>query len=154
MVSPLDYLGAPIESIDTPALLIELDIMTSNLQRMATFLESCQAALRPHAKTHKCAELALEQIKYGAIGITCAKLGEAEALVAGGLRDILIAKVSLSEEHGKLEVNGSTELRVGDKFELLPSHCCTTINLHDFFYCHRKGIVESVWSIAGRGKFQ
>ncbi len=48
-------------------------------------------ALRPHAKTHKTPIIAHKQLAAGAIGITCAKLGEAEVMVAGGVRDVLIA---------------------------------------------------------------
>jgi D-serine deaminase-like pyridoxal phosphate-dependent protein len=60
----------------------------------------------------------------------------------------------ISEEHGILEsTNPERELRVGDKIELYPSHCCTTVNLHDVAYGVRKGELESVWRIEGRGKF-
>ena len=58
---------------------------------MATFFADKPVSLRPHAKTHKCPQIALRQLDAGAIGITCAKLGEAEVLVEAGVRDILIA---------------------------------------------------------------
>ena len=76
--------------LDTPALLLDLRALEENIQRMATFMSGQAAGLRPHAKTHKCPEIARRQLAAGAVGITCAKLGEAEALadVAG---DILIA---------------------------------------------------------------
>ncbi|MDE0184248.1 MAG: DSD1 family PLP-dependent enzyme [Candidatus Poribacteria bacterium] len=93
MSSPhLDTLiGAPKSEIDTPALLIDLDIMEANIRKMADFFKSVNADLRPHAKTHKTPIIAHKQIEAGAIGITCAKLGEAEALVHAGIRDVLIA---------------------------------------------------------------
>jgi D-serine deaminase-like pyridoxal phosphate-dependent protein len=61
--------------------------------------------------------------------------------------------IHLSEEHGKLDLSGSSaDLRPGDKLELIPSHGCTTINLHDKFYGIRDGRLEVIWDIAGRGK--
>ena len=61
---------------------------------------------------------------------------------------------SLSEEHGKLVPVGPNpaKLSVGDKIELLPTHGCTTINLHDEYHVIRRGVLEAVWPIAGRGK--
>lgn len=60
----------------------------------------------------------------------------------------------ISEEHGRLVLQDGVGLRVGDKIELIPSHGCTTINLHDRFYAVRDGRLEAVWEIAGRGKAQ
>ncbi|MHB1417124.1 MAG: alanine racemase, partial [Chloroflexota bacterium] len=85
-------IGCPKEDIDTPALLIDLPTMERNIERMAAFFADKRAKLRPHAKTHKCPIIAQKQLAAGNIvGITCAKLGEAEVLVEGGIRDILIA---------------------------------------------------------------
>ena len=58
-----------------------------------------------------------------------------------------------SEEHGSISVDPSTKLSVGDKVALIPSHCCTTVNLHDFYYGIRNGHIEAVWPISARGKF-
>ena len=77
--------------LDTPALAIDLDALERNLRRMADFFAPLPCALRPHAKTHKCVEIARRQIELGAVGITCAKLGEAETMADGGIPDILIA---------------------------------------------------------------
>jgi D-serine deaminase-like pyridoxal phosphate-dependent protein len=77
--------------LDTPALLVDLDIMESNIGRMARFLEGRQARLRPHYKTNKTPAIALKQVEAGAIGITCAKLEEAETLAVAGIKDLLIA---------------------------------------------------------------
>jgi len=84
-------LGASKEEIDTPALLIDLPIMEANLRRMADFFSHKEAKLRPHTKTHKCPIIAQQQRDLGAIGITCAKLGEAQVMAGAGIRDILIA---------------------------------------------------------------
>ena len=77
--------------VDTPALALDLAKLEGNIERMASFVANGPAKLRPHVKTHKCVEIARMQIAAGAIGITCAKLGEAEAFASGGIEDILIA---------------------------------------------------------------
>lgn len=84
-------IGRDIQDIDTPALLLDIDALERNLKTMAMFMERCECVLRPHVKTHKCAEIARRQIALGAQGVTCAKLGEAEAMAAGGIDDMLIA---------------------------------------------------------------
>ena len=73
----------------------------------------------------------------------------------GEVKDIEGAKYyHQSEEHGMIAVDSHNPLKVGDKIELIPSHCCTTVNLHDNFYAIRKGQVEAIWPVAGRGKSQ
>ena len=84
-------IGATIEDIDTPALLIDLDVMERNIEMMARYFESIDSDLRPHYKTHKTPIIAHKQLEAGAQGITCAKLGEAASLVDAGIKDILIA---------------------------------------------------------------
>ena len=83
--------GMPLAAVDTPALILDLDAFERNLARMADALHGKPARLRPHAKSHKCAEIALRQMAAGAVGVCCQKVSEAEALVAGGVGDILIA---------------------------------------------------------------
>lgn len=81
-----------IADIDTPALLLRLERVEENIARMATFFAGGPRKLRPHFKTPKCAEVARMQLDAGAIGLTCAKLGEAEALADAGVdASILIA---------------------------------------------------------------
>ena len=80
-----------VPQLDTPALLLDLDAFNHNVARMAAFFADKRANLRPHAKTHKCPQIALRQLEAGAIGITCAKVGEAEVMAAAGGSDILIA---------------------------------------------------------------
>jgi D-serine deaminase-like pyridoxal phosphate-dependent protein len=77
--------------LDTPALLVDLDAMESNLDRMATFFRDKSAKLRPHFKNHKVPALARRQLDAGAVGITCATLREAEVLIDHGIDGILIA---------------------------------------------------------------
>ncbi|MEQ9144042.1 MAG: DSD1 family PLP-dependent enzyme [Parvibaculaceae bacterium] len=74
----------------TPALVIDLPAFEANLSKMAAHCAASGLTLRPHAKTHKCAEIARRQIAAGAVGICCAKLGEAEALGAEGIGSILL----------------------------------------------------------------
>lgn len=77
--------------LDTPALLIDREIMMDNLHFMQDYANRVGVVLRPHTKTHKCPKLALIQEELGAEGITVAKVGEAEVMAAAGLRDIFIA---------------------------------------------------------------
>jgi 3-hydroxy-D-aspartate aldolase len=76
--------------LDTPALCIDLDEMERNIATMAEFCRGKGVALRPHAKTHKSVNIAAKQIAAGAIGICCATIGEAEIMVAGGIKGVLV----------------------------------------------------------------
>jgi len=76
--------------VDTPALVLELDALEANIEAMAAFGRAREVGLRPHAKTHKCAAIGRLQLEAGAVGLCCAKLGEAEALAAGGLGPLLV----------------------------------------------------------------
>lgn len=77
--------------IDTPAVLVDLNIAEANVRAFQDYCDSHGLQLRPHIKTHKLPRLAEYQIEQGAIGITCQKITEAEAMIAGGdMRDILI----------------------------------------------------------------
>lgn len=88
---PNTFIGRHKTELDTPALLIDLDKMEANINNMAEYFSGIHTDLRPHLKTHKTPIIAHKQIKAGAIGITCAKLGEAEAVVHAGIQDVLIA---------------------------------------------------------------
>lgn len=76
--------------LNTPALVIDADALERNIAKMAAFAKAKGVALRPHAKTHKSAAIARRQIEAGALGVCCAKLGEAEALTEAGIDGILI----------------------------------------------------------------
>jgi len=80
-----------IAEIETPGLVVDLDVMERNLSRMADYCRSKELNLRPHTKTHKIPELARLQLASGACGITVAKIGEAEVMLEAGISDILIA---------------------------------------------------------------
>jgi 3-hydroxy-D-aspartate aldolase len=78
------------ERLNTPALIVDLDALEANITAIAAFGRDAGIALRPHAKTHKSADIARLQIAAGAVGVCCAKLGEAEALAAEGIGSILL----------------------------------------------------------------
>ena len=83
--------GRPVAELDTPALLVDVDAMDRNIAHIAGTLEEAGVAWRPHAKGHKTPAIAHRQLAADAIGVTCAKLGEAEVFAASGVRDILVA---------------------------------------------------------------
>src|SRR5262245_59630999 len=83
-------------ALNTPALVIDRDVLDRNIVRMAEFARSKAKALRPHAQTHKSVDIARRQIAAGAVGVCCAKLGEAEALVEAGIESILITSPVVS----------------------------------------------------------
>lgn len=107
----LGELGGRIK-LQTPALVIDLDRMEANIARMAEHARKKGIALRPHAKTHKCAEIANRQIAAGALGVCVAKLGEAEALAEGGIDSLLVTSPVVTDSGiaRLMALNG----RVGD----------------------------------------
>ena len=92
-MDPVDTpIGMHKNDLDTPALLLDIATMEQNLRRMSDFLADKSVKLRPHVKLYKATpEIAQKQIESGAIGLTCAKLSEAEGLASAGITDILIA---------------------------------------------------------------
>jgi D-serine deaminase-like pyridoxal phosphate-dependent protein len=98
--------GMPTNDLRTPALLVDLDLMESNLHRMADFFRDKPTKLRPHFKTHQTLSLASEQLRLGASGISCACLEHAEALVQHGIEGVLIA----NEIAGKSMIEHFVEL--------------------------------------------
>lgn len=83
--------GRGVGEIDTPALVVDLDAMKRNIARMAEFARKHDIRWRPHAKMHKSAELARMQLEAGAHGVCVQKTAEAEAMAAGGIRDIFVS---------------------------------------------------------------
>jgi D-serine deaminase-like pyridoxal phosphate-dependent protein len=77
--------------IPTPALVVDLDKLHGNIDEMAKRAKRAGIALRPHVKTHKTPAIAHMQLRAGAVGIVCAKLGEAEVMAAAGVEDIFVA---------------------------------------------------------------
>lgn len=86
-------LGITKAELDTPALCLDLDVMERNIRAVAEMCRRHGVGWRPHAKGHKVAAIARAELVAGALGVTCAKLAEAEVMAAGGVRDILIANL-------------------------------------------------------------
>ena len=80
-----------LTQLETPVLVADADIIEQNMEKMSEILDGKVLKLRPHYKSHKCAAIAHKQIEMGAVGITCAKLSEAEDLVDSGVENVLIA---------------------------------------------------------------
>ena len=86
-----------MEEVETPCLLVDLDMFERNVATMKSFIEASGIRLRTHAKTHKSADIGRYQIEAGgACGLCCQKVGEAEALVAAGIRDVLVSNQIVS----------------------------------------------------------
>jgi D-serine deaminase-like pyridoxal phosphate-dependent protein len=90
-----------LAAVETPALTVDLGAVERNIARMQSYCERHRLALRPHVKTHKSPRIAQMQLRAGACGVTCQKLGEAEVMAAAGVEDILVTFPLVGE--GKLE---------------------------------------------------
>jgi D-serine deaminase-like pyridoxal phosphate-dependent protein len=90
-MQPPASLGQRLEEIDTPALVLDLDAFERNLRRLAEAVAGRGVRVRAHAKTHKCPEIARRQLAAGAVGVCCQKVSEAEAMVEGGIGDVLVS---------------------------------------------------------------
>lgn len=86
------YKGRPFTELPTPSMVADIVAVDANLARMDSFFNGSDCRLRPHFKSHKCVTLAKRQMDCkNTVGMTCAKVSEAEKLVAGGIKDVLIA---------------------------------------------------------------
>ncbi len=84
------FIGCPVAELPTPCLTLDAPALEANLSRMQRLATGAGKALRPHAKSHKCSELAKRQVAHGAVGICAAKVSEAVALVEAGVRNVLL----------------------------------------------------------------
>lgn len=116
----MNPIGAGLQDLETPVLLVDQSALQRNIERMAAFFRGDgktpppRAQLRPHFKNNKCTQIARRQIAAGAIGMTCAKVTEAEALADAGIKDILIANQIVGERKVErlLALAARTQLRV------------------------------------------
>jgi D-serine deaminase-like pyridoxal phosphate-dependent protein len=93
-----ELIVSPTTEVDTPALVVSEEILHRNIATMAAFAASVGVNLRPHIKTHKTVQIARLQVAAGAIGVTCAKVGEAEVMVnEAGIEDVLLAYPTIGE---------------------------------------------------------
>jgi len=87
---PPASVGQRLDEVDTPALILDLEGLEKNIQTLKEKLPK-HVRLRPHAKTHKSPDIARRQIEAGAVGVCCQKVSEAEAMVEGGIADVLVS---------------------------------------------------------------
>ena len=97
MTRPAASVGQSVAAIDTPALVVDLDAMQRNLAIMADYARARGLRLRPHAKSHKSAWIAAQQLSAGAVGVCVQKTSEAEALADGDIADIFITNELIDE---------------------------------------------------------
>src|SRR4051812_20767740 len=100
--------GQRLEEGDTPALILDLDAFEKNLSALQASGRG-RVRVRAHAKTHKCPEIARRQVAAGAIGVCCQKVSEAEAMVEGGIGDVLVSNEVVGAQ--KLERLGALSRR-------------------------------------------
>ncbi len=108
-------LGSGINDVPTPAVIVDLDVLERNIDRMAARAREARVRLRPHAKTHKCPEIGRLQRAAGASGLSLAKVGEAEVFVAAGFDDIFLAYPTIGEDKALrlLRLSDRAHLAVG-----------------------------------------
>jgi D-serine deaminase-like pyridoxal phosphate-dependent protein len=94
------FVKKSVKELPTPALLIDLDIFEHNVQKLASYMSDRPSSFRPHAKAHKSPAVGKLQLASGAKGLCAAKLGEADVLIRGGIKDVLIT----AEVVGKLKI--------------------------------------------------
>src|SRR6202012_2219175 len=110
---PPAEIGMSLDEVDTPALLVDLDAFERNLKRLADKVKIAGVRLRPHAKTHKCPVIALKQIELGAVGVCCQKVSEAEAMVYGGVRDVLVTNEIVGRQNLRRLMGLAATARIG-----------------------------------------
>ncbi len=103
-----------IDQLETPAVVVDLDILSRNIQKLSSYVRAHNLNLRPHTKTHKIPEIAQMQIDSGCSGITVAKTGEAQVMAHAGLDNILIAYPVFGQEKAKriAELAGGKKITV------------------------------------------
>lgn len=104
-----------IMHLETPSVIIDYEIMNRNIEGLAKLSRDRKVALRPHAKTHKIPEIAKLQLAVGAVGVTVAKLSEAEVMAAHGINDLFVAYpiVTDSKVEKAIELSSRVKLMIG-----------------------------------------
>ena len=101
-----------VEDLDTPVLLVDRGALARNVARMAALAAGAGLACRPHAKAHKCPQVARLQVEAGAAGVCCAKLGEAEVMAAAGIGDVLVTTPVVGRSKAARLVQAAREARI------------------------------------------
>jgi D-serine deaminase-like pyridoxal phosphate-dependent protein len=105
------------DDLATPALVVDKDVLSGNIVRMSEIAKSADVKLRPHIKTHKTPAIAKMQLESGAVGITCAKVSEAEVMQAAGIKDILIAYPVVGDEQVYRALSLATKAHITMAFD-------------------------------------
>src|SRR6516162_2671363 len=112
-IRPPAEIGMPLDEVDTPALVIDLEAFERNLRRLPERISGSPVRARPHAKTHKCPTIALKQMDLGAVGVCCQKVSEAEAMVQGGVRDVLVTNEIVGRQKLRRLTSLAHDARIG-----------------------------------------
>src|SRR5690349_16744999 len=134
MLPPPASVGQRLGEVDTPALILDLDAFEKNLETLKKKIPS-RIRVRPHAKTHKSADIAMRQIADGAVGVCCQKVSEAQALIEAGVPDVLVSNEVVGAAKIARLAAISTRARVGvcvDNIANLREIAATRAKLDDF----------------------
>jgi D-serine deaminase-like pyridoxal phosphate-dependent protein len=112
-----------VSDLDTPALVVDLDVMERNLRRVADYCAEHNLRLRPHTKTHKSTFLARRQLELGAVGLTVAKVGEAEVMLGAHPKDLLVAFPVIGEPKLRRLAEIARVMRVTVALDSLTAAC-------------------------------
>src|SRR5438876_3330011 len=110
---PPAEIGMSLDEVDTPALVIDLDAFERNLRRLPERISGTGVRARPHAKTHKCPIIALKQVELGAVGVCVQKVSEAEAMVYGGVKDVLVTNEVVGRQKLRRLMSLAPNARIG-----------------------------------------
>jgi 3-hydroxy-D-aspartate aldolase len=110
---PPAEIGMTLDEVDTPALVVDLDRFERNLRHLPERIAGTGVKARPHAKTHKCPVIALKQVALGAVGVCCQKVSEAEAMVQGGVRDVLVTNEIVGRQKLRRLMSLAHDARIG-----------------------------------------
>lgn len=141
--------GMDLDEVLTPCLLVDLDAFESNVARMAGYVRERGIALRGHATTHKTPAIALQQIAHGAVGICCQKVSEAEAMVDGGVGDVMVSLARHIARSPGLRFSGLQAYngRAQHHVQYAERRAAVDRVIHGV----RNGRVESLWPVTARG---
>ncbi len=176
MIIPQEQILNLHQSIETPALIVDLQQLEKNIEAMQNLANENAVRLRPHIKTHKSVFISKLLLKHGAEGITVAKVSEAEVMAAAGISDIFIANqithptqlikgygktlnidgeiIRLSEEHGVIKLKSGQSIRLGSPVIIIPNHACAVANLFSHYHLvDSSGKIKQI-PVDARGKSQ
>ncbi|MBY0381525.1 MAG: DSD1 family PLP-dependent enzyme [Xanthobacteraceae bacterium] len=106
--------GMTVDQVQTPAIIVDLDALEDNITFLASRVaQNPGASATPHAKAHKCVEIAQRQIAAGASRVCCQNVAEVEAMVAGGIRSVLLSNEIVAEEKARRLARSAREAKIG-----------------------------------------